>query len=144
MASSVIVAARKFAQEGLVSLFDEDVAVTYAWDPKSTAMYQIFTMRARGDHAPASLKSGRTFRNEAARFDIGIHVAEIGGNVEDADEKAIEFGQIVEEFIATNRCPPIPGMNWWVVESWELNGGPSDRAAISQLIYTVKYDARLT
>lgn len=144
MPSTVIVEARKFARDGLAALLTENVSVTYAWDPKSTEMYQIFTMRCRGEHEPASLKSGRTFRNETARFDIGIHVAEIGGNVEDADEKAIEFGQVLEEFIADNRCPAVDGVNWWVVESWELNGGPSDRAAISQLIYTVKLDARLT
>lgn len=143
MPSSAIVAARKFVRDGLEALLS-DAEVSYSWDPSSRAQYQVFTMRARGDHEPAALKAGKTIRDETARFNIAIHVAEVGGNVEEADDTAIEFGRIVEDFIATNRCPPVDGINWWVVESWEMDGGPSDNAAITQLIYTIRYNARLT
>lgn len=144
MPSSAIVAARKYVRDALAQRLDSDVEVTYSWNPMSTAAYQVFTTRARGEHEPASMKSGRTFRNETGRFDVAVHVVESGGNVEEADEVALELGKTIEQFFADDRHPDIPGINWWVVEAWTLEGGPGDKAAVAQLIYTIQFNARLT
>lgn len=146
MAGSAIVAARKKARDGLEAVFDGDpeMTVTYAWNPESSDKRQIFTMRAEGQTPPASLRSGRTFRNEDARFRVVVHVDEPGASPEEADEIALEYGTAVEEFFADNRTPDVPGLNWWVVDSWEMTGGPTGQSSISQLIYTIHYDARLT
>lgn len=150
MPSSIIVALRKAVVEGLRDLIpqygDEAALVTYAWDPDAHDAVQVFTMRPRGDHSPAALKSGRNNRNESAAFQIVVHVEQVGGNVEEADEHALELGVVVEEFIADHKSNElaVPGLNWLTVSSWEMTGGPTDRSAISQLIYTVSYNARLT
>lgn len=146
MPSSVIVAARKAARDGLEALLkgDPDITVTYSWDPESSDQKQIFTMRAEGTQEPASLRAGRTHRNESGRFRVVVHAECPGDSPEEADEVAIGYGQVVEEFFADNRVPGVDGLNWWVIEGWEMNGGPTGQSSISQLIYTVIYDARLT
>jgi len=150
MPSSVIVATRKAVVDGLQALAVvggslENVGVTYSWDPDSRAREQVFTMRPRGDQEPAALHSGPTKRNETGRFTIVVHVEKVGGDAEDADDRAIVIGREVEEFIAGKKNSlGVTGLNWIVMESWEMNGGPSDRGHISQLFYTVRYSARLT
>lgn len=148
MAGSLIVAARKRARDGLANVFpgipDDDVLVSYAWKPDAKDRYQIFTMRPRFEHAPASIRAGRLFRNEDGRFAVVVHVELPGSDMEAADEKAIEFGTRVEEWFADNRDPGVAGIKWWLLEGAEMSGGPTDRSSISQLIYTVNYDARLT
>lgn len=144
MPSSVIVAARKAVVDGLRPLL-ADVLVTYSWDPDARDREQVFTMRPRGEQSPSSLKAGRTFRDETGRFQIVVHVELVGGDAEEADDRAIALGRVVEEFVADNKNSlGVPGLNWIVMESWEMNGGPSDRAFISQLVFTVRYNARLT
>lgn len=146
MPSSVVVAARKAlvadlaAQAGL-----SGVSVSYSWDPDSRAREQVFTVRPRGDQEPAALHSGATRRNETGRFQVVVHVELVGGDAEDADERAIALGRVVEERVAAlKNSLGVSGLNWIVMESWEMNGGPTDRAHISQLFYTVRYNARLT
>lgn len=147
MAGSVVVAVRKAVAEGLASLIAlTDATVSYAWDPSLEERYQIFTGRSTAQTPPAALKSGRNFRSEEATFQLVIQVVEVGGNGLDGDEKAMEFGQVVEEWLADRKGNElgVTGLNWIRAESWELNGGPNDRAYISQLIFTIRYQARLT
>jgi len=150
MASTIVVALRRAVVDGLSGLLpdygDRQALVTYAWDPEARDSLQVFTMRPRGDHSPAALRAGRNHRNEEASFQVVIHVEVAGADVEEADNRALEIGQVVEEFIADHKSNElaIPGLNWITVSSWEMNGGPADRSAISQLIYTVSYNARLT
>lgn len=150
MPSTIVVALRKAVVAGLEDLFpgppEDDVLVTYAWQPEAKDRYQVFTMRPRGEHSPAALKSGRNFREEDARFQVVVHVEEVGGSQEEADEKAIVFGQVVEEFLADHKGTEleVDGLKWLVVESWEMTGGPTDRSSVAQLIYTVHFNARLT
>jgi hypothetical protein len=146
MPSSVIVATRKAlvtdlaAQSAMAA-----VKVTYAWDPDALDREQVFTTRARGDQEPASLHAGPTKRNETGRFQVVVHVELVGASPEEADERAIALGKVVEERVAARKSDlGVTGLNWIVMESWEMNGGPSDRGSISQLFYTVRYNARLT
>lgn len=145
MASSVTVEARKHLIDELQELISEDEAlITYGWRADTRERNQIFTQRSRGETPPASLKAGKKFRNEQARFSLVIHVHKVGASQEEADEDAIAFGLVVEDYFAENSSPGVDGLNWWRVESYELDGGPTDRASVSQLIYTILYDARLT
>lgn len=147
MPSSVIVEARKYVIAELdtrLTLDPADALITYAWRPDARERCQIFTMRPRGEHNPAALTASRMPRNERAEFQLVVHVEEVGEDQEFADESAIEYGRVVEEFFADTKTPPVVGMNWWRIASWELGGGPTDRGSIAQLIYTVEFDARLT
>lgn len=150
MASTVVVALRRAIRDGLDALTGAGgslagVSVTYGWNPKMTDRYQIFTMRPRGEHSPASLKAGRNFRDETATFQLVVHVEEVGGDAEDGDLKALSYGLVVEEYLADNKQGlGVAGVNSLYVEGWELTGGPADRGYIAQLIYTIRYNARLT
>lgn len=118
--------------------------VSYSWKADTRERNQVFTMRGRGETPPASLRPGKTFRNESGSFEVVVHVHAVGKDQETADEQALAYGAVIEDYFAINRTPGITGVNWWVVASYEMDGGPSDRASVSQLIYTVRYDARLT
>lgn len=146
MPSSVIVATRKALVTDLAAQSALDgVLVTYGWDPSALDREQVFTMRARGEQEPAALHAGPTKRNETGRFQVVVHVELVGGDAEDADERAIAIGKVVEERVAARKSDlGVTGLNWLVMESWEMNGGPTDRGHISQLFYTVRYSARLT
>lgn len=146
MAYTPTVAVRKYAIEQLVDLIDSDeVLVSYAWKPDARSRRQIFTMRSRAEVSPASLKAGRMFRNESGRFELVVHLEHVGEDQEAADTELLDvYAPTVEEFFADTKRPDVTGVNAWWIESWELAGGPSDRGSISQLIYVIHYDARIT
>lgn len=146
MAASRIVEVRRAVIEGIAAqALMTDVLVTYGWNPEATDREQVFTMRARGNTPPASLRSGRTHRNEDASFVVVVHVELVGGNNEDADDRALELGAAVEEWVADHRTNHgVDGVHWIQVDGWELTGGSKTGAYVAQLMYTVSYSARLT
>jgi hypothetical protein len=146
MGATRLVAARQFLRDGLVDelLGDDTVTVTYAWDPESSDAKQIFTAPPlEADHVPAALTADRTKRNESGQFRVVVHIELPGEDQETADVMAVEYGQIVEEFIA-DKSPAVDGINWWIVDRLQHAGGLTGQSAISQLIYTIRFDARLT
>jgi hypothetical protein len=146
MGYSPAVAVRKAAIAALDALIDDDeVLVNYYWKPDARDRRQVFTQRSRADVTPAAMKAGRLHRNEAGRFELVVHLEHVGEDQEAADEEVLDaYAEIVEEYFADTKRPDVEGVNWWLIASWELAGGPSDRGSISQLIYTITYDARVT
>lgn len=153
MAKSIVVDVRRALIEGLREVFDsnelESVSVTYGWQggDDTARRDQVFTDRARATHDPASLKSGRNFRNERMEFSLIVLSLGVGLKPEDNDDHVIELGQIVEEFVADNKggqSLAVDGLNWIVVSAMELNNRYAAEGSISEITYTLTYDARLT
>jgi hypothetical protein len=108
---------------------------------------KIFTRRARFNHAPASLKSGRTHRNETGQFEVVILVEGVGESAATTSARAVTLGTALEEYVADNRtlAGAVTGLNWLVVDGdGELTELMNDRGTLAELIYPLKYDARLT
>ncbi len=147
MAGSIIAAVRKAVADGLANEPGlAEVSVSYGLRHDARDRWQVFTDMGRAQTPPAALRAGRNHRNEQAEFRIVVLVIEPGGNAEDADARALECGEVVEEFLADRKSNElgVPGLNWIRAESWDLDGGWQDTAWVSQLVYTVRYDARLT
>lgn len=148
MAGSRVVAVRSALIDGLAAVGGlSTVDVIYAWKfDQELPRERIFTSRVRATHEPASLKSGRTFRNERVTFDLVVRVEKVDGTAEEADERALVIGALVEEYVADNRTlgGSVSGLNWVVVSGMELNNLSNDRGNLSELVYAITYDARLT
>lgn len=149
MSSTVIVALRQAVITGLQGQAGlAGVQVTYGWPGDDLAQRtRVFTNRARADQSPASLRTGRTFRDEAGTFDIVIQVLAVAGDAHDADSTAVGVGLVVEEWIADNRTAvvsSVPGLSWIEANGWELKNLYNDRGSLTELTYTLAYRARLT
>lgn len=151
MAGSRIVAVRKAVTAGLVTAFaaEDGVKVTYGWEgsDETRRREQVFTNGGRGPHAPAALKSGRNFRHEEFTFDIVVEVIGVGMKPEESDQRAVDLGVFVEEFVADHKSNElgVAGLNWLRMDDFAL--GPHQiipNGAKSQAIYTARYHARLT
>lgn len=151
MAGSVIVAVRKALIAGLDALTAtgqplEGFGITYAWNPKTTDRYRLFTAHARAETPPAAIKAGRNHRDETATFVVVLEVEVAGADADEAEQLVADKGQVFEEWLADRKSNEldVTGLNWIRAVSWELNGSPSDRSYLAQLIYTIRYNARLT
>lgn len=146
MAGSAVVAAKKALIAGLAADPNLDgVEVTYAWKRGSKKRERIFCGRAQATQEPASLKSGRTFRDERMIFDVTVVVEMPGGSAEAVEERAIELGTIVEEWVADNRTlDGVTGLNWAVVTGLDLTSMFNDNGHLAELVLQVTYSARLT
>lgn len=153
MAKSIVVDVRKALIAGLRAEFDasdfESVSCTYGWQggDDTARRDQVFTDRARADHDAAALKAGRNFRNEQMEFSLVILALGVGMRPEDLDDHVMELGQIVEEYIADNKSGEtfgIEGLNWIRVSGMELKNQYASEGSLSELTYTITYDARLT
>lgn len=149
MASSVVVALRNAVVTGLQALPAlSAVQVTYGWPGDDLAQRQrIFTNRARAGHEPASLRNGRTYRNEAGTFEVTIQVVTPASSAYEADTAAMTLGQSVEEYVADNRtalAATVTGLLWVRTDGFELTNLYNDTGYISELTYTIRYSARLT
>lgn len=148
MPSTVVVAVRQAARDGLEAAFagDPDLEVTYAWPGETQDAQRIFTTFGEGiDHEPASIKPDRQFRDEQATFRVVVEMWLAGEDQETTDLAAVEAGKVVEEFFADNSSPSdVPGLMWWRVSGVQMSGGITGQASICHLIYTVTYRARLT
>lgn len=155
MASTRIVAVRSTLITALAALSAYTTPDAKGHKPKVSLSYplgakdreKVFTRRARFTHVPASLKSGRTFRNETGLFEVVILVEGVGESAETTSTRAVTLGTAFEEYVADNRTlgGAVAGLNWLVVEGdGELAELMNDRGTLAELTYSLKYDARLT
>lgn len=121
--------------------------LTLGWPVGKKDREKVYTQRARFTHAPASLRAGRTFRNEQGFFELAIWVEGVGLSVGDTSARCVTLGTAAEEWIADNRTlgGTVTGLNWLVVEGdGELTELFNDSGSLCFLTYPIKYDARLT
>lgn len=133
----------------LVAANEKKVGVTYAYEgsDETRRREQIFTNRARATHDPAALKPGRNFREEVMDFEIVVLVISPGKKPHESEERAFELGQYVEEFIAdrkSNGYLEVAGLQWIRMVSMEVTPALRSDASITELVYSVRYTARLT
>lgn len=144
---SIVVDVRKAVVAGLAARAGlSGVQVTYGWPGADVAERErIFTNNPRGTHAPASLRTGRVYRDEQMEFDIVLQVEGVGKSAQEADERAVVLGAEIEEYVADNAGSlGVAGLNWFRMARVEMNNLYNDRGALSEITYTVAYQARLT
>lgn len=105
----------------------------------------LLTWRATFDHQPASMRNGRTHRDEQAQFQVVIKVQGFDLTPEETSARAVELGTAFEEWVADNRNPDFDGISLHSLKvqgAGELTELLSDHPE-SVLAYTVAYSARL-
>ena len=91
------------------------------------------------------MKSGRNYRNELGTFVVVFHY--VGPDAESANEVATDAGSQFEEWVSDHKNPGasvVPGLNWIRLDSFRLEGGPTDGGFVASLQYTLRYSARNT
>lgn len=144
MASTAIVAVRRALVAAVSALpAFENVQVLYAW--RDNPEREIaFTNSATFHHEPASMRSGRNFRNEDGKFEFTIWVVMPGGSPEDAAIRALELGLAFEEYVADHKNG-IAGEQWLLIQGdGALTEMHNDSGSAAELTYPIAYNARLT
>lgn len=147
---SIHVEVRRAVIDGIsAAINDPRISVTYGWQGADDAAKreQIFTSNARGAFEPAAMRSGRNFRKEEMEFDLTILVEGVGKRPDEVEERAMELGLIVEEFIADRKSNElgIEGLNWIVINGVSADyRAAAEAGSIALVVYTVRYNARIT
>lgn len=154
MGRSIVVEVRKALVAGVDALLNADpvfdgVSCTYYWQGNDDQRReQVFTANPSATHDPVSMKSGRTFRDERMEFDVLVKVAVPGEPPDVADERALDIGQLVEQWVADHASGQdlgIDGLNWIVMTRMtSANLVAPSSGSITEITYTVRYAARLT
>lgn len=121
--------------------------VSYGYDFGLDNAERVYPTRVRADTPPAAMRSGRNFRKESGVLDVVILVKAVGGNYEDADDRAEAIGQQLEEWIADRKQGEglaISGLIAMVADGWEQVFAGNTQGAMSEVTYKVRWTARLT
>lgn len=141
-------------RQGLVTALDalpslNGVQATYAYKKGGEPRESLWTVDGRFTHAPASMRAGKTFRNEDATFGLRILVRGISKDQHWTSSRAIEIGAAVEDFVAIHANwlngalgPVVQTMT--VEGEGELAEAFNDRGTLAELTLPIRYTARLT
>lgn len=145
---SAIVAVRTALVDGLSPLpAFGDIPVSYCYDKRCVDKREfVVTRDATFEHEPTALRAGRNFRRETGRFELVIWVEKVGGTPQEAAERALELGQVVEEYIADHK-QGIASAGDFTLEvngSGSLSELASDSSSLAEVVYPIKFTARLT
>lgn len=144
MGATAIVAVRKAVVDAVTDLPEfADVEVMYAF-AGTTSREFAYTRQATFTHEPAAMRSGRNFRKETGQFEFVIWVESVGGTPEEADNRALEIGLGFEEWVADNKNGVGGAQTLEVYGNGALREAVGDQASFSELVYPIKYTARLT
>lgn len=146
MSGTLIVAARQAVITGVDALpaFDR-VLCSLSYKADSRAREMLYTADARFEQEPASLRAGRTHRQETGTFAVVIRIEGIGKDQAYTSDRAVDLGVALEEWVADNRIPAGSGLQWLVAKGrGALDERFNDNGTLARLIYTFEYSARLT
>lgn len=148
MGASAIVAVRKAVVSAVSDLSEfADVEVMYSFKGTTSREF-VYTREGEFEHAPASMRSGRNYREEIGGFELVIWVECVGGTPEEAAERALDLGQPVEEWVADNKNGDelaVDGLIWILVQgAGSLREAAGDQSSYAELVYPIRYHARLT
>jgi len=106
---------------------------------------RVFTNDARGTQVASGLKAGRTFYQESAEFDVIAQVLGIDQTPAQTKARVQELAVEVAECVADNRTlGSLAGLNFAVVDRWELSTMYGQTGSVAEITLTVRYQARLT
>lgn len=145
MSGTMIVAARQALIDAMdpLAAFAE-VECRLSWHAGSEAAERLYTARSKFAQKPASLRAGRTMRNEVGTFMAVIHVEGVGEDQETTSARAVALGLVLEEWVADHRST-VAGLNWLEIRGdGELVEMLNDLGTLAVLAYPIAYDARLT
>lgn len=139
-------------QVALVALLNDrpalaDVQVSDGYPGDDLAeVERIWMGRSRSSElTPAGLKAGRTFYQEHGEFDVVIQVCVPGGSPVEVKARVQVLATEVAETVADNRTlGGVEGLNSATGSRWELSTHYLEAGTAAEVIYTVKYAARLT
>lgn len=152
--ASKIVAVRKAVVDGIAgALLESDpankkISVSYGWvgGDEKARREQIYTNRPRATHDPHALRPGKRIRVETMEFDVVVLVFDPKRNPEEVDDRVMEIGEVVEDYLAENydsESLDVPGLNWLLVRGFEMENRATPTGALTLAQYTVQYVARL-
>lgn len=119
------------------------VECAVSWNAASEAAERVYTRDSVFDQKPASLRAGRTFRDEAGTFVVVVRVEGIDKAQAATSQRAIDLGVLIEEWVADNRS--LAGVNSLRAEGrGQLVEAYNDLGTLALLSYTIAYSARLT
>lgn len=158
MAGSVVVAVKQAIVTGLTTHYgaaaafngttapERKVAVAYGYNMGTHDTERVFTGRSRAEQPPAAMRSGRNYRDEAGTFDLIVIVEYVGGDPEDAEERALAIGAEAETWLADRKSNElgVTGLQTLRVDGWDLVHMGNDRGHLAELTYRVRWTARLT
>lgn len=155
MAGTNAVAVKRALVEALraapeIEAFDDPgVQVEYAY-PGEIDRHAIYLGRVTFTHSLMAFKSAtapRIARDERGTVRLYIRAYVPGDRGEQAEERAVEIGTIVEQLLAGNPRQDdsgVPGLLLERVVSGELLSTADDDAGIAMLIYQVEFRSQLT
>ncbi|HKY57539.1 MAG TPA: hypothetical protein VJL80_05835 [Aeromicrobium sp.] len=144
MAATVIVAVRKAVVAAVADLAPfTDVPVMYAFKATTNREF-AYTRDATFEHGAAAMKSGRNFRDEVGRFEFVIWVEAPGDSAEEAADRALVFGLAFEEWVADNKAGVGGAYAIQVEGGGQIREATGDQSSYAELVYPIKYNARLT
>lgn len=147
---TLIVAVR----QGLVEALDDlaslnGVQCSYAYKRGKEPRESVWTVDGVFNHVPASLRAGKTFRDEDATFGLRILVRGVSKPQEWTSARAVEIGAVVEDFVAIhgnwlNGALGVTVQTMTVEGAGELVEAFNDNGTLAELTLPIRYTARLT
>jgi hypothetical protein len=147
---SALVAVRSGLIAGLDALADFDgVLVEFGYKVGAKNREKVWTQDARFTHKSASLRAGKTFRNEVGTFNLRILVEGVGKSPEWTSTRAMALGHAAEQFVALhanwNDGALGVAINALTIEGdGELVEAFNDKGSLAELTYPIRFTARLT
>lgn len=147
---SALVAVRKGLTAALTALpAFEGVEVTFAYKVGTRKRERLWTQDARFTHEPASLRPGKTFRDEVGTFNLRILIEGVSKSPDDTSGRAMDLGHVVEDFVAShanwvNGALGVSINTLTVQGDGELAEAFNDKGSLAELTYPIRYTARLT
>lgn len=145
-------------KEGLAALFaglsDFDgstrpewrTEVSYGYPFGTSAAEFVYFGRTRAQTPPAAMRSGRNYRDEAGELEVIVVCMYVGGDGEDADDRAHAHREQIEDWIADrkNNELDITGLQTLTTRGWESTPFGADSGSGVEIRITVHWTARLT
>lgn len=154
MAGSILVDVRSAVIDGLATDVKPaldggtgDINVVYQWREDHSVREWVYTAEGRFNHTPASMRSGRNFRDEVGQFKLVILVAGVDMSQEEASTRALEISAACETWIADrkNNELGVTGLQTLTVNGdGFLNEMYAETGHLAIVDLPIKYTARLT
>lgn len=119
----------------------------FGWRADWKAREKVWTGNTEFTHSSASMRSGKTFRNEEATFELTLLIAGVGQTEEQVSQRMDVLGAAVEDWCAVhgNWDGQVVGLNWIAIEGHGSQTALfNDKGVLLERVYPITYRARLT